>query len=152
MAYRTIKVKSNQLEMEGIGSGVIKPGHLLERTSAAAATVKVHATAGGVAQRLFAVENDLYGKEIGDSYSAADKVFFINALPGDQINALIANGESIAIGDKLISAGDGTLKEHTTDSSGVAVEEDVVAYALEACDMSDSSAADPSGRCLIEVR
>lgn len=148
MAYRTISVETDQPTKECLADAAITPGHLLERT---ATGVKVHATAGGRAQRIFAVEDDHQGNEINDDYTAANRVFFKNFLPGDVVNTLIADGENIAIGDWLVSNGDGNLKEASADSA--ALEEDEVAVALEALDLSDSSGADPaSRRCLVEIR
>lgn len=149
--FRTISIDTDARDKEGIASGAITPGHLLERTSTAD-TVKVHATAGAKAQRLFAIEDEHQGKEISDAYSSADRVFFKTFQPGDRVHALIANGEAIAIGDWLVSNGDGTLKEADADSSGTIFEQDVIGVAMEACDMSDSSGADPSPRCVVEVR
>jgi len=150
MAYRTISITTDTPIKEGIASGAITPGHLLERTSVVD-TVKVHATAGGRAQRLFAIEDEKQGKEIGDDYATASRMFFRTFLPGDIVNARIANGEDIAAGDWLVSAGDGTLKEAGADSADV--EEDEVGVALEACNMAGSSEVDVAGGlCLIEVR
>ena len=151
MAYRTISIDTDARDKEGIASGAITPGHLLERTSTAD-TVKVHATAGGKAQRLFAIEDEHQGKEIGDAYVSAQRTFFKTFQPGDRVYALIANGEAIAIGDWLVSAGDGTLKEADADSSGTLVEQDILGVAVMACDMSDSSLADPSPRCIVEIK
>ncbi len=150
MALRTISIDTDARDKEGLASGGITPGHLLERTSTAN-QVKVHATAGAFAQRHFAIEDEHQGKEIGDAYVTTQRTFFKTFQPGDRVFALIANGENIAIGDKLVSNGDGTLKEADADSSGTIFEQDIVGIALSACDMSDSSGADPSPRCIVEV-
>lgn len=142
MDIKTIVVKGNPMQKEAAASGAITPGHLLERTSTAN-TVKVHATAGGKRELLFAIEDALQGKEIGDAYSDAARVQFVAARPGDEINALIYDDETIAIGDWLESAGNGTLRKFV---AGV-----IVAVALAACDMSGSAGEDPSGRCLVEA-
>ena len=150
MAYKTISIETDARDKEGIASGAITPGHLLERTSTAD-TLQVHAVAGGRAQRHFAIEDEHQGKEIGDAYSSADRVFFRTFQPGDRVYALIKDGENIAIGDKLVSGADGTLQKAAADSSGTILEQDVVAIALEACDMSGSSGEDPTGRCEVEI-
>ena len=149
MAYKTILLAGSRNVQEALAAAAITPGHMLEIDSAG--KFKKHATAGGVGYGLWALEDDIQGNDIDDDYSTGNVVTAQAAVPGDQIYAWIANGENIAIGDKLISNGDGTLKEHTADSSGVIVEEHVVAVAREACDMSDSSGADPTGRCRIQV-
>ena len=136
-------------QIEALASGEITPGHLLERTSATADTVKVHALAGGVAQRIFAIEDALQGNGIDDVYADGALVQARQYMPGDLVYALISNGENISKADKLVSAGDGTLQK--ADSDSATMEEDTVAYALEANDMSGSSGAD-SPRCLVEIR
>jgi hypothetical protein len=149
MAYKTISIDTDAPVKEEKADAGITPGHLLERT---ATGVKVHATAGGKAQRIFALEDENQGKEIGDAYSASDKCFFKTFRPGDLVLARIKNGENIAIGDWLVSGGNGELIEASADSSGTIVEEDCVAVAVAACDMSGSSGADPDGTCIVEIR
>jgi len=153
MAYKTIFVQGIGVPKEATASGAITPGHLLERTSAAVDTVKVHATAGGdVVPKLVAVEDDLQGKEIGDAYTSANNVLMRVATPGDECYMLLKNGENVAKGDLLESAGNGELQKHTADSGAVTeYNEQIVGVALESVDMSDSSAADPSGRILVEI-
>jgi len=144
----TVIIKGTGVRNERVANAAITPGHLVELMSTD--KVRVHATAGGVAQSAFAVEDELQGKLISDDY-AADAVCQFNVMrKGDVVNALIANGEDIDIGDKLVSAGDGTLKEMNADSSACITEEYVVAIAVEACDMSDSSAVDDP-RCHVEI-
>lgn len=142
---KTIVLKGGGIKKERAAVAAITPGHLIEVTSAD--KVQVHSTAGGLAQKAFAVEDDLQGNTITDAYAAADRVQYMVLERGAEVNALIADGEAIAIGDKLVSAGDGTLKELTSEST----DESVVAIALEACDMSGSSGADPSPRCAVEI-
>ena len=144
----TIIIKGTGVRCERVANAAITPGHLVELMSTD--KVRVHATAGGVAQSAFAVEDELQGRDIDTAYAADAKVQFNVFRKGDVVNALISNGEDIDIGDKLVSAGDGTLKEATADSSAVETEEYVVAIAVEACDMSDSSAADDP-RCNVEI-
>lgn len=151
MAQRSIIVKGDGIRNEALASGAITPGMLVERTSAATDTVKVHATSGAVALPAFAVENDLMGAEIGTAYASAALVQFNIFNSGDEVYALIANGEDITKGDKLVSNGDGYLKKNVLDSSATLDEEIVLCYARETVDMSGSSAVDPSGRCIVEI-
>lgn len=147
----TIKIYSRYgKHVEGLASGTPTPGHLLERTSAVADTLKVHASVGGKAQRIFAIEDELQGAVISTAYTAGEKLFALQCLPGDQVNALIADGENIAKSDELVSAGDGTLQKANVDSASTVIEQDVVAIAMAACDMSGSSGAD-SPRCVVEI-
>jgi len=151
MAYRTILVKtlSEWMRNEAKADAGITPGHLLERTSTG---VKVHATgSGNVVPKLVAVENDLAGDEIGTAYSAADRVQFIAARPGDQLYMLLKDGENASVGSLLKSGGDGTLQVYTVASGEPDYVSAIVGIAVEAVDMSSSTGADPSGRILVEI-
>jgi hypothetical protein len=97
--------------------------------------------------RIVAIENALEGEEIDDDYAASDVVRFRYLRPGDVAYMLLKDGENVAIGDKLESAGDGDLQKHTADSAGaVEYPEAIVGEARDALDLSDSSGADPSSR------
>jgi hypothetical protein len=101
--------------------GAITPGHLVERNSSD--EVVVHSTAGGDVNPLFALEDELQGKEISEAYASGDKVFLWRPVPGEQVYA-IAEG-AIAIGEFVESNGDGTLiafSSGSTEAVGVALE------------------------------
>jgi len=121
MGISTIKVLSTGVSVEGElkGNGTIKPGHLLEiYNNSGVETVKVHATSGGdVCGKMFALEDALQGNDITDAYSSGDNIKFWVPLPGEIVYARIANGETINYGNKLMSAGDGTLKEYSAQST-----------------------------------
>jgi len=136
------------LRDEALASAQVLPGMLVERDSNG--KFKPHATAGGVAERLVAVEDVLQGNGITDAYASGALVQANYQRRGNQVYMRLANGETAVIGSKLVSNGDGYLKVATADSSAVVVEEDVLAVAIEAVDMSDSSGADPDG--FIKVR
>jgi len=155
MAYTTIKVlwMNPQLQKELKATAVaITPGFLVERTSTAG-QCQAHSNAGLNAVRMFALEDELQGKEISDNYAASAiiQVGIFNA--GDEVYALLADGQTAAIGSFLESNGDGYLKVHVADSAGaVEYPEAIVGQALEALDMSGSSGVDPaSQRLLIEI-
>lgn len=149
----TITLKGTPQFREGKASGAITPGHLIEITSATVDTVKVHATAGGASpQRAFAHEDDLQGKDIADAYATGANVLYGIYRAGDEVYALLANGENAAKGAKLESNGDGTLRVVDTDTSAPTIAiQSQVAQALEAVDMSGSSAVDPSGRIRVAI-
>lgn len=150
MAYKTIVLKGQGTASEATANAAITPGHLVELMSTG--NIRVHASAGQNAQRMFAVEDELQGNGISTAYAANARAFYRVMLPGDEVYALINNGENVSIGDFLESAGNGCLKKHTADSAGaVEYPEGIVGIAKEAVDMSDSSAADPSGRCIVEI-
>ncbi len=124
---------------EALASGTIQPGMLVELTTASTSTVRAHATEGGTAERMFAVEDALQGKAISDNYANGDLVMLCLALPGTSIFAIIKAGEKISKGEKLVSAGDGTLISESSVASGTEVAQ-VIAVAKEALDLSASGA------------
>jgi hypothetical protein len=150
MAYKTIVIAGTPHMKEYTANAAITPGHLVELMTTG--NVRVHANAGATAQRVFALEDDNQGNEIDDAYTA-DNVCRVGIMrPGDEVFAILANGENAAIGNFLESEGDGTLRVVDADASAGAIAvQSIVGVALEAVDMSSSSAADPSGRIRIEI-
>lgn len=159
-SFRTITIDSDVPVREATASGAVTPGQLVEQN--ALTTYRRHANSGRDAATIFATEDDLQGKEIGDNYSSASKLFFKNFRRGDKVWALLADGQSASVNSFLESNGDGDLKVHTapaTNSDGAFDEggesiytRAVVARALEAVDLSDSSGADPATRrILVEI-
>lgn len=146
MAQNSVKVK-NYLNIfeEYVAAGAITPGMLIELGSAG--TVVAHNSAGAIAFPMFALEDELQGNDIDDAYASGDRVQCWIPQRGDQVYALLANGEDVSIGDFLVSDGAGRLKALSSETA----DETVVAVALEAVDMSDSSAADPTGRIIVRT-
>lgn len=148
----TIILKGNgiQKEAKAAAGSAIMPGHLLERASAT--EVQEHSTLGGNAQRFFAKENEVIGREITVAYAAGDNVIFEACYPGMEVNALLpAAAAAVTVGAPLESNGDGTLKLHTppSDAAGTTIKhESVVAFALEAV---DNSAGGTPVRIKVEV-
>jgi hypothetical protein len=107
-------------ELPSANSQSIKPGMLVERTSAG--TVRKHATAGGRAAKMFALEQGYAGAYIDDAYLDAEQVTVAHCKPGDQINAWVgANALALVIGDLVESAGDGTLRKSDAATAAQAV-------------------------------
>lgn len=128
----TILLKGRGIRKEGIAGGAITPGHLL--TINTSGNLIVHATQGGDVAALFAVENDIVGKEITDAYASGDYVQAEYLYTGCEVLAIVAAGEeAIVIGDLLTSKGDGTLEKIGEGDVGIA-------QALEAVDNSGSAA------------
>jgi len=150
---RTIKVKKYSDVIEEYDAvAAITPGMLLELTSAG--KVQAHSTAGGNAPRMIALEDELQGQGVNDAYAADDKVQCWIPYPGDQVYAILADGENVAIGDLLESNGAGMLQKHVADvesfesneaGSITVYPEQIVGVALEAINISDSSGAESSG-------
>ena len=99
-------------------AATVTPGYLLELTSAG--KVQHHSTAGGRAVPMFALEDELQGKGISDNYSANDPVQVWIPYRGDIVYAMLKSGENVAIGARLESAGDGTLRALTSGGEPVA--------------------------------
>lgn len=146
---RTIVVKSDAFRKERkTGEADIYPGHLVDIDTSG--NLVKHASAGQACLFRLAIENDVEGGAITDVYASGDRAQYMSFHKGDEVLVRIKNGENIAIADELVSAGNGTFKEHTPDSASTD-EEVVLCQALEACDMSDSSGGDADGWCLVEV-
>ena len=152
MAYNTIKVKKYlDVVIEKEAAAALYPGHLLELTSSN--TVQKHSSADTFAVPMFALEDELQGKGIGDAYAAGSKVQVWVAQRGEQVYAVLRDGESVAIGDELSSYGDGTLAKSESIFESLSSINDgqdystrpIVGIALEAVDLSDSSGAEDSG-------
>jgi hypothetical protein len=149
---KTVKVlwMTPGLQKEATANAAITPGHLVELMSTG--KLRVHATAGGSAQRAFALEDELQGRPITTAYTAANKAQYGIFRAGDVVNAILYNGETAIIGSFLESQGDGTLRVVDVDSAFTDISDhSIVGVALEAVDMSGSTGADPSARILIEI-
>lgn len=129
---KTILLRGTGVQGESIASGAITPGHLI---LVGGTTVAVHGTALAPAMPAFAVES-MDGGTIDTAYAADDNVYYVIASFGSCVNALLKAGENIAAKDKLVSAGDGTLKKFAAASGG-----NVVAIADEAVNNSAGSDA-----------
>jgi len=150
MAIRTIKRMIDSPQKEAIANAAITPGHLVERMSSG--KIRVHANAGQNAQRMFAIEDSLQGKEVSEAYSAADEVRFITCRRGDEVNAILADGENAVIGSFLESNGNGELKVHSAGSAGVVeYPECIVSMALEAINASATGVAVADRRLGVEI-
>ena len=126
------QIQRDRAEMEKVPAAAFYPGHLLEITTADKFQ-KHSGAAGVVAPKIFAVEDENQGKTINDVFATTGRAVGWIPQPGDEVYAVLADGEDIAIGDKLVSNADGTLKEGTAN---------VVGMSLEALDLSDSSGAE----------
>ena len=151
MAKQTIKLKKyNDVINEYDAGEAITPGMLL--TLASDGDVDLNSAAGLACEKMFALEDELQGRTIDTDYDADDPVQCWSTVPGEEVFAWLADGEDVAIGAKLVSNGDGQLKEMTADDpSDYVTEETPLAIALEAIDMSGSSGADPTGRIKVRI-
>ena len=148
----TIKLKKYlDIIVEYGASAAIKPGSLLELMSTG--KVRAHSHLHGNAIPMFALEDELQGKGIEDDYAIGDRVQVWVPQRGEEVYALMADGEEIAIGDYLVSKGDGTLKKY--DATGASDEGHVmkiVGQSLEALDWDGSSNGPTNSVGRIKIR
>ena len=154
MTTKTIKVKDYlHINEEYKAKTAITPGMVVELTSDD--NVQAHSGAGKSALIMIALEDDLQGKGIDDAYAAEDPVQVWIPQRGDIANMLLKDGEDISIGDFLESAGTGYLQKHVADTESAGVTtvytNQIIGQAIEAVDMSGSSAADPTGRIKVRI-
>lgn len=133
----TIKLKNySDIFEEKAAVAAITPGMLIEKTSAD--KVQAHATAGGNPGPIrVAIEDELQGNGIDDAYATDDRVNIWIPQSGNQAYLILADGQNVAIGDKLESNGDGYVRKFTSGT--------IIAEADEAIDLSDSSGGESSG-------
>ena len=133
MAYRTVVQRGDPTIDEAMAGGTIKPGHLVEFYNASGTKkLRVHATAGGNASPIFALEDELQGKDMADSYSSGQQCRVGTFKAADLVAAWIYANETIAIATKLESKGDGTLRAVVADAPSANTAENWVAQAEEA--------------------
>ncbi len=154
MAYNTIVLKQfgEMVKEELEANAAITPGMLIEEMTTG--KVRKHASANGSAKAMFALEDELQGKDIDEDYAAGDRVACWHPRRGDQVYALLADGENVAINDLLASNGDGFLQKFVGGASTLEdLPLEVVAMAKEAIDRSSSSGGDTNttGRIRVEV-
>jgi hypothetical protein len=144
MSIRTIIRKGDGVNVEGIASGVLRPGMILERTSTAN-TFQAHSDDAPAIKTApyVLLEDELQGKGIYDAdgdletYASGARLPHIRILsPGDRFDGILSNGEVVALGGKVESNGDGKLQAFTSGQ--------IVGVAVSALDLSDSSGADPA--------
>ena len=145
---KTITIKGDPIQVELLADAAITPGHLVERTTTGA---KVHATAGGNCQKMFALEDEMKGGEIGTAYTTSNKAQFGIFRPGDQVYAIIATNQTINVGDFLESAGSGNLREHTPAVDSASYAGTVYSNAIVGVAVSAVTTTSAVGRCIVEI-
>lgn len=151
MAEKTImlNVGDEPRRYEDKADGTIYPGYLIRVTSTG---VNVQTSVGGHVGKLFAIENSLEGDDIGDAYVSGERVQYIHAKSGDEILAVLENGQNVARGGLLESNGDGQLQAYAADSAGAGEPDVPLAIAMEALNLSASANGDVLSERRIVVR
>jgi hypothetical protein len=110
MKYNTIKLKNYlHIREEYTAAEAILPGMLVELNSSG--TLQKHSGAGQTALPMFAIEDALQGKAIDEAYAASDKVQVWVPTRGDIVYGLLADEETVVIGDFVESNGAGFLRK-----------------------------------------
>ena len=129
------QVQRDRAQIEKVPAAAFYPGHLLELTTSD--TVQKHSSQNGiVTPPMFAIEDNIQGNTIDTAYATTGRAQVWIPQRGDEVYAVLADGQNVSIGSKLASNGDGTLKIHTAN---------IIAVATEALDLSDSSGGESSG-------
>ena len=123
------------------GEAGIYPGMLL-KLNASGQVVK-HTTEGGVLgdESLIAIEDAMQGNTIATVYTSGDVVQYIVPGVGAEVRLRIEDGQDVAIGSKIISAGNGLLKISGDLESGETLAK-VVGVAQEENDLTGSDTVD----------
>jgi len=158
-SFNTIMVMGDGVPKEGKAYAAFTPGHLLEHyRDGTTGKLRAHSTAGGnVTPRMVAVEDEEQGRPISTAYTAGENAKYRVFQPGDEALLILKEGETIVIGDKLESAGNGEVQKYVIDvdsnDDGVNIyPENIVGVSAYDLDLSDSSGADPaSRRLLVEI-
>lgn len=87
----------------------IMPGSLVKIDTSTEKMV-LHSTAGGPAERLFALEREELGQGIDDAYAIGDRVKYGRYSSGMGVLAFIPSGQNITHGSLLEPAGGGNLR------------------------------------------
>lgn len=119
-----IVLLQHQVRKEAIAAGTIKPGYLLLEDSSAEYKANDAASING--QSLVAIENEVNGDDTTVSYAANDQVQAVAPQLGDVVNLKLKETESVAIGARLESAGDGTVQAETTGGVSMFVAKETV--------------------------
>ena len=119
----------------------IYPGMLVRLDSDG--KLEIHDVEGGELgdEVLVAAEDALQGGIVATVYAISTIVTYLIPNKGSVVNMLIEDGQDVAIGDKLISAGNGKLKVSTYLESGETLAA-VVGIAEEARDLTGSNSDD----------
>lgn len=113
-AANTIRLGGPDGQMEEfiVASGAtLRAGFLVRRTTAT--ECNVHNVSGGDGATLLIHEDKYQGLGCDDAMAAGTRVYAEYVIPGAKRYARLKASENVAVGDLLISGGDGTLIKTT---------------------------------------
>ncbi|HUS88038.1 MAG TPA: hypothetical protein VMW91_01500 [Desulfosporosinus sp.] len=147
MAIRRIHSKGDWRHDEAVATAVaITPGMIVERITGG--YVRAHSTEGGDGAFIVAMEDALQGKTVSQAYAVSVPIMLGLPVQGSEMNCLLVAGESVVVGDDLVSNGLGMLIAEASVSSGVTVAK-VFGKAAQVLDLSASGAVNTL--CAVEV-
>jgi len=145
----TIVLKGGNVRKEFKAAGTIYPGNLIVLGSGN--TVTAGYSAGQNIVPLFAIENEVNGDEISDAYASGAQVQAVFAQPGDEILAVLKDGQNAAIGNIVEAAGSGEVQVYAVDTTGNYYTNQQVGMVLEALNLTATGFALAARRVKILV-
>lgn len=134
---KTVIVKGhNYTRKEAIAAEAITPGAFVERITAGTVQQRDAVTA---VPALIAMENEVVGQDIETAYASGDTTLLASCGTGTEINAILADSQTITIGEALECVAGGMVVTAAGTNA-------VVGVALEAVTTSGSTS-----RILIEL-
>lgn len=132
----TVKLKDySKINLEFVAGEPTRSGMIIEVMENG--KVRPHADANETALPYVALEDELQGKKIGDSYSADDPVQVWVPGRGCEAQLLLTDNQTIVVGDLLESAGNGKLQKHDSGTYGFGKE--IVGQAMDAVNTTGSA-------------
>jgi hypothetical protein len=132
MSRKTIITIGTGTQYEAVANAIITPGQVVELLSTG--KVQKKATEATLGEKAVAIEDYLQGKGIADTYAAGAMVMYRIFKSGDESLLILADGENVAIGDKLVFDTLGEVR-----AAGTSTELLKVCVAMEALDASASA-------------
>ena len=126
-------------QYEALADAAITPGHVVELLSTG--KIQKQNTTSIDVERAVAIEDYLQGNDIADAYSAGNVAMYRIFTRGALVALILADGQNVAIGDKLESAGAGEVKKY---SAGVKL-----FVAMNAVNASDSKTTPVASRRIV---
>lgn len=114
MALKTIRIIGTGIRKEGPAIAAVTPGDLVEEV---ATGIQRHGTIEEKTLPAFALEYELEGREIGVDYAINEQVLYEVFPPGARVLGFLeASSAAVVIGDRLVSAGDGSLVKYVEEA------------------------------------
>lgn len=119
------------MNVEGVAVSAVAPGTTMKLTAAGLDANDVAATTFGE-QFIVADKDQQRSKSVDDAWTINENMVAIAPRSGEFVNALVATGQTLIIGDPLARNGAGLLKLAVTPATVGVTSEEIVGYADEA--------------------